>query len=143
MEWRDHLTVHLQEMQPASVCTLDAASHLLAGSALPNAVLHPHVPLPAVPCAMALGIDALNGLDVREAEQLICRIRIYAAPRLLLTARASCRLDEAAFRALGFTLALTDPAEDVRIYHYDLDTYKTVPDWLNARFWAHPERWEP
>ena len=31
----------------------------------------------------------------------------------------------------------------LRIHYYDLDTYKTVPDWLNARFWANPERWEP
>jgi hypothetical protein len=33
-----------------------------------------------------------------------------------------------AFRALGFTLAATDTAE-LRIYDYDLATYKTVPDW--------------
>jgi hypothetical protein len=37
----------------------------------------------------------------------------------------------------------TDPTDSMRIFHYDLDTYKTVPDWLNARYWAHPERWTP
>jgi hypothetical protein len=52
-------------------------------------------------------------------------------------------LDEATFRALGFTLSAADTMEDRRLYDYDLATYKTVPDWLNARCWAHPERWEP
>jgi hypothetical protein len=32
---------------------------------------------------------------------------------------------------------------DLRIHYYDLDTYKSVPDWLNNRYWANPERWEP
>ena len=64
-------------------------------------------------------------------------------PRLLLAAQPGCALDDDAFRALGFTLSLADTAANVRVYHYDLDTYKTVPDWLNARFWANPERWEP
>lgn len=31
-----------------------------------------------------------------------------------------------------------DTAE--RCFQYRLEHYKAVPDWLNARFWAHPER---
>ncbi len=27
-----------------------------------------------------------------------------------------------------------------RCFEYRLSDYKAVPDWLNARFWAHPER---
>lgn len=27
-----------------------------------------------------------------------------------------------------------------RCYGYRLQDYKAVPDWLNARYWAHPER---
>jgi predicted deacetylase len=92
---------------------------------------------------VALGVDVLNGMDRPQAEQLISRTRLYVAPRLLLAAQANCALDEAGFRALGFTLVETDAAAGVRVYAYDLDTYKSTPDWLNARFWAHPERWEP
>lgn len=143
MNWRDHLLARLQDMQPASVCALDAAAHRLAGSALPDAPLLPLEPPPDSPCALALGIDILNGLDAPQAGHLISHIRAYVAPRLLLAAQSGCRLDEAAFRALGFTLVLTDAVENVRVYHYDLDTYKTVPDWLNSRLWAHPERWKP
>lgn len=96
-----------------------------------------------MPCSLAVGIDALDGRDAADAAQWIARVRLYAAPRLLLAASRACPLDDDAFRALGFSLSLTDPAARVRVYEYDLATYKTVPDWLNARFWAHPERWEP
>jgi hypothetical protein len=143
VHWRDHVLSRLREAQPASVCTLDAAARQLAGGALPNVPLYTYPDLPDPPCTLALGVDALNGLDAPQAGHLIHRIRTYAAPRLLLVAQAGCALDEAGFRALGFSLSLTDTTENVRVYHYDLSTYKAVPDWLNARFWAHPERWEP
>ncbi len=29
---------------------------------------------------------------------------------------------------------------DSRCFEFQLSNYKLVPDWLNARFWAHPER---
>ena len=29
----------------------------------------------------------------------------------------------------------------LEVYGFDLGTYKATPDWLNARHWAHPERW--
>ena len=143
MNWRDHLRTRLLDIRPASVCALDAAAHRLAGDMLPDTPVHRHDSPPGQPCALALGIDALNGLDARQAQHLISRARLYTAPRILIAAQRGCALDDAAFRALGFTLSMADPAEDVRLYYYDLDTYKTVPDWLNARFWANPDRWEP
>jgi hypothetical protein len=143
VDWRDLLQARLRDIQPDSVCTLDAAAHRVAGEALPHTALHLHGTPPSQPCALALGVDALNGLPAPQAQHLISHVRLYTAPRLLIVAQAGCALDEATFRALGFTLCGMDTAENVRIYDYDLDTYKTVPDWLNARFWAHPERWEP
>lgn len=32
-------------------------------------------------------------------------------------------------------------APRVSLFRVALYDYKPVPDWLNARFWAHPERW--
>lgn len=143
MNWRDHLQARLLEIRPDCVCALDAAAHRLADSVLPGTpVRMPDAP-PGQPCALALGVDALDGLDAQQARHLISRVRLYAAPRILIAASPGCALDEAAFRALGFTLSGTDTADNVRVYYYDLDTYKSVPDWLNARFWANPERWEP
>jgi len=143
MTWRDHLRTRLLEIQPESVCALDAAARQLAGEVLHNTPVRTPAPQPDSPCALALGVDVLNGLNAAQAQHLISQTRLYVAPRILLVVQSGCVLDEAMFRALGFTLSATDAAAGLRIHYYDLDTYKTVPDWLNPRFWANPERWEP
>jgi len=143
VDWREHLRTRLLAIRPDSVCALDAAARQLARDTLPDIPVRAPEDPPGQPCALALGIDALTGLDARQAQHLISRVRLYTAPRVLIAAQPSCALDDAAFLALGFTLSPAEPAAGVRLYYYDLDTYKTVPDWLNARFWANPERWEP
>jgi Family of unknown function (DUF6231) len=143
MNWRDHLQTRLLEIQPESVCALDATAHQLAATLLRNTPVLAHENRLDAPCALALGIDALNGLDAQQAQHLISQTRLYVAPRILLAVASDGVLDEAMFRALGFTLSAIDTAENMRIHYYDIDTYKTVPDWLNARHWANPERWEP
>ncbi len=143
MDWRAALRKRLLDSRPASVCALDAAAHAYAAEAIPHVPLTPPDARSAEPCTLALGVDALDGLDAAQAQQLIHHVRLYRAPRLLLVAHAGCALDEAAFLALGFELAARDAAAGVRLHAFDLDTYKPVPDWLNSRFWANPERWEP
>jgi hypothetical protein len=142
VNWHDHLRTYLLAIQPESVCALDAQAHQLAAKVLPNTPVRRHENASGPTCALALGIDALNGLDALQAQHLISQARLYAAPRILLAVQPDCALDEAAFRALGFTLAVSDTTSNLRLYDYDLATYKTVPDWLNARYWAHPERWK-
>src|SRR4030065_1878943 len=132
MNWRDHLQARLLEIRPESVCALDAAAHRLAGSLLQETPVIAHENLPDSPCALALGIDALNGLDAQPAQHLISQAPLYIAPRILLAVQGNCALDEATFRALGFTLSATDTAEDMRMYDYDLATSKAVPDWLTT-----------
>lgn len=48
------------------------------------------------------------------------------------------RLSRSDFFSLGYTecTASTD------LYLYSLKHYKTPPAWLNAKYWAHPERWD-
>ena len=141
--WRAQLEARLRDIRPASVCALDTAARQLADDVLPGTPLASPVPLPPSPCALALGIDALDGLDADAARQLISRTRLYVAPHILLAVSAGCALDEAMFRALGFTLCASDATAGMRIHEYDIETYKSVPDWLNSRFWANPERWQP
>ena len=143
MHWHDYLCSHLQEQQPGSVCALDETAYQLIRKVLPNTPVYRHDMPADSPCALALGIDILTGLNAQQARQLINQTRLYVAPRILLAAPHDCALDEAAFRALGFMQSTTDATDTIRIFHYDIDSYKTVPDWLNARFWAHPERWKP
>lgn len=143
MAWREHLRTRLRDLRPESVCALDAAAWQLAGEVLPDTPVRAPGPVPDSPCALALGIDALNGLGAQQAQHLINRTRLYVAPRILLAVPSNCALNEEIFIALGFTLSASDATGNMRIHYYDLATYKTVPDWLNARHWAHPERWEP
>lgn len=143
MNWQAHLQTRLLEIQPASVLALDEQARTLASRVLPAVPVSLLDESPESPCSLALGIGALDGLDAQQAQHLISRTRLYAAPRILLAVAADCALDEAMFRALGFTLSATDAVENRRIHYYDLDTYKMVPDWLNSRYWANPERWEP
>lgn len=143
MKWREHLQARLLDIRPATLCALDAAALDLARDVLQEATVQLQENSSAQRYDVALGIDALGGLNVQQAEHLISRTRLYVAPRILLVARSDCALTEDMFIALGFTLSATDASENVRIHYYDLDTYKAVPDWLNARHWANPERWQP
>ena len=143
MNWREHLQIRLLEIQPANVCALDEQARHLANGVLPTTPVCRLNELPDSPYALALGINMLDELTAQQAQHLISQTRLYAAPRILLAEKSGCALDAESFRALGFTLYATDTAESMHIYYYDLDTYKTVPDWLNARHWANPERWEP
>ncbi len=72
---------------------------------------------------------------------LLGRLRTFTSARVWLMADSTHPLGEADYLALGFTCL--PPWRDWRCYAYDLHHYKSTPDWLNARFWAHPERWKP
>lgn len=143
MSWRVHVKSRLLESQPESMCALDAAAQRMAGDVLPGTMIHPYETRRDSACALAFGIDVLNGLNAQQALNLISQVRLYVASRILIAVPLTCALDEAMFLSLGFTLCATDATEGMRVHYYDLDTYKTVPDWLNDRYWAHPERWEP
>ncbi len=143
MDWRAHVQTLLREAKPASLCALDPAALDLARAALPDLTIQRYREPEPPRCTLALGVDALDGLAASAIGQLVSRVRTYSAQRLLLVAHPGCALDEAGFRALGFVVSLVDADAETRVYDYDIGTYKTVPDWLNARFWAHPERWEP
>jgi hypothetical protein len=144
VNWRSYLGQRLREIGATRVCVLDGPARNVATDTLGlDALVFAPDAVAGTPCELAIGVDALDGLDAQSAQQLINRTRLYLAPRILLAVPTTCVLDEDAFRALGFTLAAVDAEAAKRIHEYDLSTYKTVPDWLNARFWAHPERWEP
>ena len=53
--------------------------------------------------------------------------------------------EDAAFFALGFNRLPLNPADPAQSetcswFEYRLSQYKAAPQWLNARFWANPER---
>jgi len=88
----------------------------------------PGQPAVAVPFAQQLALLRDRCCDVLIVEELA------ANPRLLAVE----------YFALGFRhQALPEAADShLSLYAYSLRDYKTQPDWLNAQFWAHPERWD-
>lgn len=79
----------------------------------------------------------------REAEQAIARLRDLGGTRVILGLSPSAGWQAADLFALGFTRLgeLETDGEPLRLYAFDLNAYKTTPDWLNSRYWAHPELW--
>lgn len=64
------------------------------------------------------------------------------APALLIAARESQPLAFNDFLAFGMQ-RLAEADDGQLLYLFDLHTYKPAPDWLNSKYWAHPELWKP
>jgi len=91
-------------------------------------------------CVMCLDLP-VNTPDPESLLGLACR----ASPRLLLvehTGTSEELLADEQFFAHGFRIIekIEVSGSQRALYAYSLSDYKQAPDWLNARFWAHPER---
>jgi len=113
---------------------------------LPAAI--PPEQLPAARVDLAVVADALADLPRDKAVALLASLRDVHARRVLVIDIA--REDDphgwhdADFRAFGFRrlLSHTDAGRHWRLHEFSIDTYKTTPDWLNAKYWAHPQRFD-
>ncbi len=86
--------------------------------------------------------NTLEKLDRRQAEQLLASLRDLHARRVLLRLQSNTGvLKHSDVMAFGFTrlARLHVRSAVVQYYGFDLYSYKTTPDWLNARYWANPE----
>ena len=144
MNWRDTLAEALRDVAPQTICALDEGALQVAGELFPGVPLKLCDTLPGnAPAQLALVKDALHTLDTAQAGTLLARVRDFIAPRIIVIADGHCALTRLDFLALGYETLAADEVEKVTLYQFDLATYKQVPDWLNARFWANPERWKP
>lgn len=91
---------------------------------------------------MCLDISA-QAEDPESVLGLACRV----SPRLLLVEQTTTQsstflIKDEQFFAFGFRVVEKTDESDVRrtLHAFSLSDYKQAPDWLNARFWAHPER---
>ena len=83
-------------------------------------------------------IDTILGLACRTSPNLVL-------VEQSLPGAGAPQLGSERFFAFGFrrlASAENQPVEHTRWYAYRLSDYKQAPDWLNARFWAHPERFD-
>ncbi|HYP68699.1 MAG TPA: DUF6231 family protein [Thiobacillaceae bacterium] len=64
-------------------------------------------------------------------------------PCVVVLTESCAGADFNTFLALGLERLYESADGAIHLYRHDIATYKAVPDWLNAKYWAHPERWEP
>ncbi|MDI1302889.1 MAG: DUF6231 family protein [bacterium] len=83
-----------------------------------------------------------NSDDAREARQLIAVMRDLLARQLLVFVPEKL-LDGTTLIGLGLTRQAQYElaGESWQAWSFDIRTYKSVPDWLNPKFWANPENW--
>lgn len=157
--YADDVSKLLLQLEPQSILLLDPDSTELC---LPYLQVRPecrleHVTQPHAELDMGQRYDicivtnTLERMDKASAGQLIARLRDLLARRLFVVVpvgegwsdvKSHWTMSE--FIGLGMHL-LSDYEQDGRcwqMYKFDLADYKLTPDWLNARYWAHPERWD-
>lgn len=126
-----------------------------ADSPLHRAVAHVHDgvrrldPEAATPGALddnvydlAIVAQTLERLPREDAGMLLSRLRDLHSKRFL----ALVRLDgdsgwsNTDLIAYGMKRCARFPG-GYALFRFNIHDYKDTPDWLNARYWAHPERW--
>ncbi len=139
------LAALLTAASPATLLTMGDEAAALAARLCPPACRRSQAATGETPLgrheATLLSSDHDAALTAAGWTELLGHLRIRVSPRVWVLAADAHPLSAADYRALGFTCL--PPWQRWRCYAYDLHHYKTTPDWLNARYWAHPERWEP
>ena len=92
-------------------------------------------------CVAVLDLDGPGG----DVSQLLGRaVRLF--PARLIACTRSAELADSQLFAFGFrkldVIGLSSSDTPMRWFEYRLSQYKPSPDWLNARFWANPERFD-
>lgn len=142
MTIQERILLELNRLQPARLLTTDALARELIQVYLakhPECVIFESV-LESTNFALAAGI--LNNMDKQSAIQLLGQL-IRQSPIVLVVTCENHPLDFNDFLSLGMHRLVEADSEGRALYGFDLRNYKTVPDWLNAKYWAHPERWKP
>jgi hypothetical protein len=95
--------------------------------------------------------NTLERMDKASAGQLIARLRDLLTQRLFIVVPTGDGWPDLESNwemadLIGFGMHLVADYElegrHMQMYKFDLADYKQTPDWLNARHWAHPERWD-
>jgi hypothetical protein len=89
-----------------------------------------------------LALAFIEAQEARERALVLIGQLKQQAPALLIAARDGSPLHFSDFLAFGMQ-RLAEADDGHLLYLFDLHTYKPAPDWLNSKYWAHPERWKP
>ena len=92
--------------------------------------------------------EVLENLEKHEAATLIGRLRDLHSRHLFMFVRMGQGWSELKsywrrndLLAYGFSLygRYKEDEREYHLYRFELETYKTTPDWLNSQYWANPE----
>jgi hypothetical protein len=83
--------------------------------------------------------DTLEQLERRDGEALLAGLRDLFARRVIVSLQPEHGWQPRDLIAFGFTCLGRDHAGTAEFFGFDIATYKTTPDWLNARNWANPD----
>jgi hypothetical protein len=129
--WQDFLLSLLQDKQPQRILLRDASLRAWLQNQ-PTAV----VAVDTLPADMAWLF--WEDQDISPIARLRDRCPLLA----VIVPSAEDRHFKT-FISLGFERRFHSAEQGMSIFVHDIATYKSVPDWLNSKFWANPERWEP
>lgn len=148
---------YLEECRPQTLLALGSEAAVCAGAyggAHADCSVGTDAPLEVQAGARydaAILIGCIEYMDKSAALALIARLRDAQAVNLLVAvpigpgwAGNASHWTEQDFLALGMQSyqRLDCDAGVMMLYRYNIYDYKQVPDWLNSKYWAHPERWE-
>jgi len=86
--------------------------------------------------------QVLETMTPAAGRQLISALRDHYSSELVVLAGppAAGNWTPQAYLAMGFEVA--GRADGQTVHQYSLRAYKATPDWLNSRYWAHPDRFD-
>lgn len=94
----------------------------------------------------AIVADTLDELERKESEQLISRLRDLHSKLLWVMVSENQQGCYNSKDAIAQGMRMVNPenfgAGQPEWYEFSLQFYKPVPQWLNAKNWANPERWD-
>ncbi|QIB51229.1 MULTISPECIES: DUF6231 family protein [Pseudomonas] len=105
------------------------------------------VPLPADLAGrrydLAVVADQLERLDKRQGMELLAGMRNLLVSRMavLVDMQRTPAWEQNDFFGLAFQRQgyFERDGQTLTLFTYDLASYKSVPDWLNSKYWANPE----
>ncbi len=94
--------------------------------------------------------DTLEQMAKADALHLLARLRDRHGGHLALLLPLGGRPGHASHWNSNELLAMgllqlgtyDDTDGEYGLFSFDIERYKSTPDWLNSRYWAHPERWD-
>jgi len=94
---------------------------------------------------LVIVLGALNSLNKKQGELLLGRLKNLHAKRLLLSHQPCPEWPLQDFLAFAMSELNHYPTDadkpEQQLFEYNIYSYKSVPEWLNNKFWANPKMW--